>query len=421
MTHPLSNLVWPARDAHPCLAVDGLTWCTECFLMPLFFVLGGFFSQGLLISRGERDFLVGRTQRLFFTQILGMVILPTCLGIWSLGWIADGLYIPQDIMNRGLPAEIESELYGQSHFWFLQNLYIYCVVLYVAHWLKGRICGTERAQTDVRCVHFRRVDHLMTSMWKPLFPAIPCAFILYYDPRIVLGFYQTFHPVLSKLIYYAIYFFVGTTLYRHRESLHLHSRYGKTYLMIAGILFAAILPMIHEHLTVTLVGSRLAVLAGLLSLFAWITTFGLFAIFLKTKYGNNAATRYLAEASFWIYLIHLPFVGLAQIAIAQMPVPTVGKFLFAGTIALLMSLLTYHAFVRDKWIGHFLDGRRRTTKPLMSTVGLNVLESCTVPLPLDRFRLSSPHGTTRGPSKLWKVKLRPIARRPATVDHRTTN
>ena len=106
-----------------------------------------------------------------------------------------------------------------------------------------------------------------------------------------------------------------------------------------------------------LTGTRLAILAGLLSLFAWFTTFGLFAIFLRTQCCENAATRYLSEASFWVYLIHLPFVALTQIAIAQLSVPTMGKFLLAGATALALSLMTYHVFVRDRWMDVFLNGR----------------------------------------------------------------
>ena len=364
MTKPLSYLVWPARDAHPSSVVDGLTWCNECFLMPLFFVLAGFFSHGLLISRGERSFIAGRTKRLLVVQLIaGLAILPVCLGIWSLGWVADGLYVPQGFLNRGLPPELESELYGLGHFWFLQNLYVYCLILCAISWLAKRIRGSEMTETAGAPRSFRGLDLVLVSVWKPLVPAIPCALILYYDPRIVLGFYQTFYPVLSKLIYYAIYYFVGVMIYRHREALHLHARFGKTYLLVASILFAVTLPLIHEHLTVAFVGPRLALLAGLLSLFAWFTTFGLFAIFLRTSHGDNVVMRYLAEASFWVYLIHLPFVGLTQIAISQLPVPTFGKFLLAGTIALAMSLMTYHAFVRDRWIGEFLGGHRQNYKP----------------------------------------------------------
>lgn len=360
MTNPLPYLVWPARDVHPSSAVDGLTWCTECFLMPLFFVLAGFFSKGLLVSRGERGFLACRTKRLLWTQIAaGLVILPLCFCIWLLGWVADGLFIPKRAACLGLPYELKAELFGTAHLWFLQNLYIYCLLLCVARWLSRRFgrpeMDTSISQLKSVCV----LDRLLASAWKPLVPAIPCALILYCDTRIVLGFYQTFIPVLSKLLYYSIYFFVGVALHRNRDALQMHARFGKTYLLVASVLFVVTLPLIHEHLNVPLTELRLALLAGLLALFAWFTTFGLFAIFLRTKGGDNAVVRYLADASFWIYLIHLPIVGLSQIAIAQLPVPSMAKFLLAGATALAMSLMTYSVFVRHTWLGVFLDGHRR--------------------------------------------------------------
>ena len=369
MTAPLSYLVWPSRDAHPCPVVDGLTWCTECFLMPLFFVLAGFFSQGILISRGERKFIEGRTHRLMVTQFFaGPLVMLPCLGIWSLGWIGDGLFVPKSFMNWGMPRELESELYGFGHFWFLNYLYTYCLILCGGSWLTKRISGPKVVEADRPSPGFLAIDHLMVSVWKPLLPAIPCALVLFYDPRIVLGFYQTFLPVLSKLVYYAIYFFVGVALYRHRAALHLHARFGKSYIAIASLLFAVSLPMIHEHQVSQLTGGRLALMVGLLALFAWYTTFGLLAISLRTKHGENSILRYLAEASFWVYIVHLPFVGLTHVAIAQMAVPTIAKFLLAGLIPLSISLVSYQIFVREKWLGRFLDGRGQRVKPVTNVL-----------------------------------------------------
>jgi len=360
MSQPLPYLVWPAMDIHPSITVNGLTWCTECFLMPLFFVLAGFFSQGLLISRGERDFLKGRTKRLLATQLAaGLVILPACLAIWILGWAGDGLYVFQGFPNVVLPPELEAELYGWAHLWFLQYLYIYCLMLCGISWVAKRVRRSKLAEIDCKPSSFRGLDDLLVCIWKPLFPAIPCALILFCDTRIVLGFYQTFLPVISKLAYYSIFFVVGVMFYRQRDTLHLHARFGKTYLFIASLVFAATLPLIHGHLTVPFTGLRLAQLALQLALFACFTTFGLFAIFLRTRRGDNALTLYLAEASFWVYLIHLPFVVLTQIAVAQLPVPTVGKFLLAGTTGLALALMTYHVFVRNTWLGEFLDGHCR--------------------------------------------------------------
>lgn len=360
MTNPLPFLVWPARDMYPCVAVDGLTWCIECFIMPLFFVLAGFFSQGLLVSRGERGFLSERTKRLLSTQVVaGLAILPLCFFVWLLGWTADGLCIPKHLTNYGLSKELKADLFGMAHLWFLQNLYIYCVILCAGSWLLKRVRQSKSVWTKWNSFPFRSLDNVLRSVWKPLLPAIPCAIIVYFDTRIVLGFYQVFVPALSKLIYYAIYFFVGASLYGHRESLQLHARFGKRYLFVAAILFATMLPMIHEHTNVAMTGVRLALLASLLAMFAWFATFGLIAIFLRINYGECPVTQYLAQASFWIYLIHLPFVALAQIAIAQLPIPAFAKFLLAGMTGLALALMTYHVFVRDRWIGNFLKGGTR--------------------------------------------------------------
>lgn len=366
MVSPFPHLVWPARDANPSLTVDAVVWCTECFLMPLFFVMGGFFSQGLLSSRGERTFLVGRTKRLLLTQLAaGMVILPACLMIWSLGWMGDGVMLPYQLLQLGFPDEVWNDLWGNSHLWFLQYLYIYCLGLCGISWLRKRLrsanCNGPTRDPRIVCC----CDYILGSVWKPLLPALPCALILYYDPRIVLGFYQTFLPVVSKLAYYWIYFFVGACIYRHRTKLHLHARYGWGYLVLSGVLFSLTLPLIREHLSANSTGQNRALLAGMLALFAWVTTFGLLAVFLNLQL-SSSVTRYLAEASFWVYLIHLPLVTLTQIAIVNLPIATVGKYAIVSGVSFALSLASFHVFVRHRWLGEFINGQCRTPMPSLS-------------------------------------------------------
>ncbi|WP_397570697.1 acyltransferase [Schlesneria sp. T3-172] len=357
MTNPMAYLVWPARDVHPSDFVDVLTWCTECFLMPLFFLLAGYFSVGPLLSRGEKQFIESRTKRLMVTQVAaGTFILPTCLLIWSMGWIADGLYAPRTIFiwRSGIPKELEAELYGFGHFWFLHYLYIYCLLMGGASWLVQRSVTSLPSLTNTAADDLTGVDVILSSVWKPMIPVIPAAIILYLDPRIVLGFYQTFIPVGSKLAYYAIYFAAGVTMWRTRST---NGRHSLLYLTLAGVTFLGVLPLIHQHVEQPLVGVQRVLLAGLLAIFASLSAHGLFALFLKSRLGDNVVMKYLADASFWVYIIHLPFVGLTQIAIARTGVPALGKFVIAGTIAVGLSLLTYQAFVRNRWLGEFLEGR----------------------------------------------------------------
>src|SRR5262249_37573001 len=96
MIRPLSHLAWPAMDDCPCPLVDGIGWSIEFFIMPLFFVLAGFFSAGLVAFHGAKSFPNHPTRRLLLPQIAaGIVILPACLYLWALGWVADGLFVPR--------------------------------------------------------------------------------------------------------------------------------------------------------------------------------------------------------------------------------------------------------------------------------------------------------------------------------------
>jgi peptidoglycan/LPS O-acetylase OafA/YrhL len=357
-----TSIPWPACEARYSPVVDGAFWSIECFVMPLFFVLSGFFSASLLLLSGPRAFINHRTRRILLPQIAAAVlILPLCMYIWALGWVADGLFVPRSYFQP-IPNELEAELSGLGHLWFLQYLYVYCVVLCGASFLRSRY---RAADTFARAWSARfgwRLDRQMLSAWKPLLPAIPCAVILYWDLRIVLGYYQTFVPVVSKLLYYAVYFFTGVFIYRHHRTLPLQARYGKSYLAAAALAFVPLLPLVHRQLTAELTGTPRVVLAGLLALFAWLMIFGLFGTFLLMKRGCNAATRYLADASYWVYLVHFPFVGLAQIAVARLPILTPVKFLLAAMITVALSLMTYHVCARYTWVGEFLNGHRRQRK-----------------------------------------------------------
>jgi peptidoglycan/LPS O-acetylase OafA/YrhL len=363
MVRPLAHLAWPAIDARPSAAVDAVAWSIECFIMPLFFALAGFFSAGLLVLTGPRAFLDHRTRRILAPLIAAaVVILPPCIYIWALGWVADGVFAPRGYLLPGIPDELKAELFGFAHLWFLQYLYIYCLVLCGMSWVRRRYRTADCVANAWSARYGWRLDRQMLSAWKPLLPAIPCAAILYWDPRIVLGFYQTFVPVVSKLLYYGVFFFTGVFVYRHHRRLPMQARYGKSFLAAAAVIFVFLLPQVHAHITTELTGPRRAMLAGLLALFAWLMTFGLFGTCLLMKRGYNAATRYLADASYWVYLVHLPFVGLAQIAVARLAIATPAKFLLASLIAVSLSLMTYQAFVRYTWIGEFLNGYRRQRK-----------------------------------------------------------
>jgi len=68
--------------------------------------------------------------------------------------------------------------------------------------------------------------------------------------------------------------------------------------------------------------------------------------------------RYLADSSYWLYLMHVPVVFALQAMIIRWDVHWLAKFSFILCTTSLVLLLSYHYLVRSTLIGALLNGRR---------------------------------------------------------------
>ena len=91
----------------------------------------------------------------------------------------------------------------------------------------------------------------------------------------------------------------------------------------------------------------------------WSLVFLTIGLFKKLCQRPNAFVRYVADSSYWMYLIHLPIVVWLQVAVAELPLHWSIKLAFISTITIATALLTYDLFVRSTFIGWVLNGRRR--------------------------------------------------------------
>ena len=72
--------------------------------------------------------------------------------------------------------------------------------------------------------------------------------------------------------------------------------------------------------------------------------------------------RYLSDASYWIYILHIPVVMGLQLAVRNLPGPTELKFAGVLLATVMIGLVTYQIMVRYTFIGAILNGRRRKVK-----------------------------------------------------------
>ena len=72
----------------------------------------------------------------------------------------------------------------------------------------------------------------------------------------------------------------------------------------------------------------------------------------------NPVVRYLVDASYWIYLAHLPLSMFLPAIMHDLMLPGLLKMTLAIVLVTIPLLVTYHFLVRATFIGRFLNGRR---------------------------------------------------------------
>lgn len=368
LLQPMPGLAWPTRDAHPSAAVDGVLWAIEGFIMPLFLVLAGLFAGGLCRKLGPLDFVKHRTRRLLVPLLFGAaVIVPLDFGVWTLGFIGDGLCTWSNVRRMKFPGSIHRNLFGLSHLWFLEYLYLMCLGLAswvaIRRWKKSKAPGAT-GDTSAPTSLVVASSHKLAANSRLWFPTdgvlwiAPVACVLWYEPNVVVGFQHSFFPVIPKFLHAVVFFSMGLWLDGHPSRPARAARFGPAWLAVSAVAFLAMLPLIHRHQAAPLAGALRGALAVAAATFAVGASLGAYGIFLKVA----RCPRWLAtlsEASFWIYLAHHPIVGLVEIDLARVNWPTELKFVAVTSLTLTLCVASYLTLVRGTWLGTLLHGRRK--------------------------------------------------------------
>ena len=105
--------------------------------------------------------------------------------------------------------------------------------------------------------------------------------------------------------------------------------------------------------------------------------------------GYSATRRYVADASYWLYLVHIPVVMALQVAVSQLPWAWWIKFPLILGVTFPLLFASYHLFVRYSFIGAILNGRRESPSRRRAPVTAGVMAEDT-----QLTAKSSPHATT---------------------------
>jgi glucans biosynthesis protein C len=355
----IPSVLWCVRDSPTLPLFDWFCWWCMSVSNPLYFTIAGFFAVHLYDSRGLRGFAANRARRVLGPFLVGLVTVgPACIVAWSYGWLITGrCNLGQIYRLRFRDAEIKSELWGPGHLWFLEYLLLMLLAYgLVRWWFDGR--GPTRL--PVR----KWFLALLGSPWRPLVLAAPTVALLWISRQrleidAVLDRHNSFFPDPVKFLHHATFFAVGAGLYRLRHDLLPRlAQVGPAYLALAAPIFVGRAYLLGRDWTTPLHGPPALALAVLGALFGWLIVLGFIGLCLRLFRQSHPGISYLADSSYWIYLVHMPVIGLLQVDLYRIRGPALWKFPIVWATTLAIGFASYQTLVRYTTLGVWLHGRR---------------------------------------------------------------
>jgi glucan biosynthesis protein C len=170
----------------------------------------------------------------------------------------------------------------------------------------------------------------------------------------------TFKRPVSTLVANGVFFLFGWQLFPHRDALS-RFRVHATRRVTLGLVFFAVhlggFVLLHRNPETRAWAHPFTVASG--ALVTWLFLFGFIGLFERHFTEPNRVGRYLSEASYWLYLVHLPIVAWISGLLGLVQLPALVKYILVLGTTVVVGLLLYDLFVRPGPIGVLLNGRRR--------------------------------------------------------------
>ncbi len=352
--------IWITQDVSAAEGFSLAFYIPHVFRMVLFFFIAGFFARLAFKRRGLASFVTDRIKRIalpfaaFWFPVFASI---TAVVIW--GYLKANNYVVPEDAPPSPPFDIGN--LPLTHLWFLYLLLVFYAGMLI---LRAPIALLDRSEALRRIV-----DRILAPVFHtPLAIAVlatPLALVFLNDPAWMHWFGIPtpdfgWIPNNAALVGYGVAFGAGWLVHRQIGVLESWKRLWPINLLLAVGATALCLNIagLSPAFMPLEAGQDKMVYAFAYAMGGWAWTIGLTGLALSLLSRPNKAIRYTADASYWIYLLHLPIVMALQVAVSDIAINGVLKFALINVVTIGILLASYHLLVRRSWLGGWLNGRR---------------------------------------------------------------
>jgi len=346
--------IWSMIDNSPSAFLGDAGFVAHCFRMSLFFFIAGFFARLLYHKIGARGFWTNRATRIVVPLVVGWVVMvPLIFAIWGMG---------MNKMLNGAPPPpmppMPEHWFPLTHLWFLYQLLLLYVAVIAIRALIVRFDGAQKLRNvvDGAVNAAIRLPIGVFVFGLPLAAALmSLPFWIYWtgiptpDSSLI--------PQVPATVGFGTAFVIGWLVHRSKDALAAIESRWFVHLVLAVIATGWLLHVTHVS-PLAQPGLTRTLFACIFGVAVWGWIFGLTGAALRFLSNYSPVRRYIADASYWIYLAHLPVVAALAVWVGHWPLHWGIKYPFILVASFAVLFLSYHFLVRPTVIGKLLNGRK---------------------------------------------------------------
>lgn len=329
---------------------DVLMYILYPWFMPLLFILAGISAKYSLERHSTKEWFKARTRKLLVPGTIGLFVFH-----WMVGYF-NTVVAARNGLFDGMPAVakyVMMAVSGTGPLWFIQDLWLFSLVLLVLHGL------TKKHQYGWLA---KQVHAIEESKWLPVVVILPGVLFwvgeqtLVFQPRpeSLDGLWNLYKP-----LFYLIPFLLGYYFFSRDRVQHFLMQGWKVLMPLAVVSgIALIVPTFGQDNT-----SPQYLASPLNCIYGWLMCLAMMGWFMAKFDCTGRFANYMTRSSFGLYIVHyLVIASFGYMMYRHTQMPPVAMYIILTVAVFTLSPLLYEGLRRVPFLRWCIFGIKKGKK-----------------------------------------------------------